>query len=250
MKLERKFQQAAVMIRKASHLVAFTGAGISVESGIPDFRSKGGLWERFDPNEYAEYSAFLRHPEKFWTMHSELTDMVINAEPNPAHYALTKLERIGKLKAIITQNVDFLHQRAGNTKVLELHGSGESAQCLDCGRSFDGLTIHDRVKSGDKPPRCGQCEGLIKPNVILFNEPLPINTIEEARREIMTADLLIVIGSSLSVFPAAALPMLAIQTGTKIIIVNDEPTPIDQVANVVIQGKAGIILPQIIKAMK
>lgn len=247
--MESKIQLAAELIGKASHLVAFTGAGISVGSGIPDFRSKGGLWERYDPNVYAEYSSFLRQPEKFWTMHSELSDTVINAEPNPAHIALAKLEEIGKLKAVITQNVDFLHQRAGNTKVLELHGSGETAQCLSCGKSFDGLEIHDRVKIGDVPPRCENCSGLIKPNVILFSEPLPNDTIQEARREILNADLLIIIGSSLTVYPAAALPMIASQTGAKIIIVNDEPTPLDQMVDVVIQGKAEKILPQITFAL-
>lgn len=250
MKLEQSILEAALMIRKASYVIAFTGAGISVESGIPDFRSKGGLWERYDPNEYAEYYAFLRTPEKFWTMHSELSDMVINAQPNPAHLALATLEKMGKLKAVITQNVDFLHQRAGNTKVLELHGSGETASCVNCGKTVDGVAVHEIVKSGTIPPRCTHCEGLIKPNVILFSEPLPNDVFVEARRQVLVADLLIIVGSSLSVYPAAALPLLAGQTRTKIIIVNDEPTPMDQIADIVLNGKAGEILPKIIEKVK
>jgi NAD-dependent deacetylase len=244
--LEKIILEAAFMIQKALHVIAFTGAGISVESGIPDFRSKGGLWERYDPNEYAEYHAFLQTPEKFWTMHSELSDMVINAQPNPAHQALAALEKKGKLKAIITQNIDFLHQRAGNTKVLELHGSGETVSCLECGKTVDGMIVHEIVKSGTIPPRCDYCNGLIKPNVILFSEPLPNDVFEEARRQMLVADLLIIVGSSLSVYPAAALPILASQTKTKIIIVNDEPTQLDQIAHIVINGKAGKILPKII----
>jgi len=242
------YKQAAKIIKSKSYIVAFTGAGISVESGIPDFRSVGGLWEKYNPNEYAEFSAFLKTPEKFWTMHSELSDLVTSAEPNPAHLALATLEERGKLKTIITQNIDFLHQRAGNTRVLELHGSGETASCLSCGKQFNRIDV-EKIIETVIVPRCPTCNGLIKPNVVLFSEPLPSNVFEEAKQELLLADLLIVVGSSISVFPAATLPYITNQTGAPVIVVNDEPTPLDFLASVVIHGKAGEIFPQIIEAL-
>ncbi len=241
-------KQAANLIKTKSNIVAFTGAGISVESGIPDFRSSGGLWERFDPNEYAEYSAFLKWPEKFWTMHSELAELVSSAEPNPAHQALATLESMGKLTTIITQNIDFLHQRAGNSRVLELHGTGETATCLSCQKQYERITVEKMLKSVIVP-RCPDCNGLIKPNVVLFSELPPQDVFEEAKRALLGADLVIIIGSSLSVYPAAALPSLVIYTKTPVIIVNEEPTSLDYYADVVINGKAGEIFPLIIKAM-
>ncbi len=246
--MQNLYDKAAELIKSKSYIVAFTGAGISVESGIPDFRSAGGLWERYNPNEYAEYSAFLKTPEKFWTMHSELSDLVLSAKPNPAHLALAELEEIGKLQTVITQNIDNLHQRAGNSRVLELHGSGETASCLSCQKQFDRTLVEEFIEI-TTVPRCPTCDGLIKPNVVLFSEPLPANVFEEARRELLRADLVIVVGSSISVFPAAALPYVVNQTGAPLIIVNDEPTPLDTSAEVVIHGKAGEVFPQILNAL-
>ncbi len=242
------YKQAADLIKKKSNIVAFTGAGISVESGIPDFRSSGGLWERFDPNEYAEYSAFLKWPEKFWTMHSELSEMVLTAEPNPAHLALATLESMGKLTTVITQNIDFLHQRAGSSRVLELHGTGETASCLSCEKQYDRVTV-EKIRETAHVPRCTVCDGLIKPNVVLFSELPPVDVFEEARRALLKADLVIIIGSSLSVYPAAALPSVVSFANTPLIIINEEPTSMDNYANVVIQGKAGEIFPRIINAL-
>ncbi len=242
------YKQAANLIKSKSKIVAFTGAGISVESGIPDFRSPGGLWEKYNPTEYAEYSAFLKWPEKFWKMHSELAELVSSAEPNPAHIALATLENLGKLKAVITQNIDFLHQRAGNSRVLELHGTGETASCLSCQKQFDRVMVEELLKKV-QVPRCPDCEGLIKPNVVLFSEPLPANVFEEAKQELLESDLLIVIGTSLSVFPAAALPSLVSFNNTPVIIINEEPTSLDSSASIVINGKSGEIFPQIIKVM-
>ncbi|MFX0172536.1 MAG: NAD-dependent deacetylase [Candidatus Hodarchaeota archaeon] len=241
-----KIRKAARLIKASNYIVAFTGAGISTESGIPDFRSPGGLWEKYNPNEYADYSAFLTHPEKYWTMHKELSHIVLSAEPNPAHMALADLElKHGKLKTVITQNVDFLHSRAGNTNVLELHGSGQTARCLGCNEEFHYTTIQDMLENGVLVPRCPECNGLVKTNTILFGEPLPIGIIEQARDEIITADLLMIIGSSLLVYPAASLPTLAQKTGTRLIIINMEPTIMDGYADVVIHNKAGKILPQV-----
>ena len=251
MSQEDKIRQAAELIKNSNYIVAFTGAGISVESGIPDFRSPGGLWDRFNPMEYAEYSAFLTHPEKYWTMHKELREIVINAQPNPAHEALATLEHeYDKLKAIVTQNVDFLHSRAGNTKVLEIHGSSKTSRCLSCSKEFYYTEVEEFLDEGQLPPRCPECDGLIKTNTVLFGEQLPYNVVEQARVEIVAADLLIVIGSSLTVYPAAALPSLAVQTGTRLLIVDKEFTPMDIYADVAIRGMAGEIMSKILTVLK
>jgi NAD-dependent deacetylase len=248
---EDKIRQAAALIKKSNYIVAFTGAGISVESGIPDFRSPGGLWEKYNPNEYATYSTFLIHPEKYWIMHKELRDMIINAQPNPAHIALADLElKYGKLKSVITQNVDFLHSRAGNTKVLEIHGTTQTSRCLGCDKEFLYTEVDAFLDEGQLPPRCPQCEGLIKTNTILFGEQMPYDVMEQAKDEVVAADLLIIIGSSLTVYPAAALPSLAVQTGKRIVIINREFTPMDTYANVAIRGMAGLIMPKILATLK
>ncbi|MFX0122605.1 MAG: NAD-dependent deacetylase [Candidatus Hodarchaeota archaeon] len=251
MSQEDKIHQAAKLIKKSNYIVAFTGAGISVESGIPDFRSPGGLWERYNPNEYATYSTFLTNPEKYWSMHKELRDMIIDAQPNPAHTALVDLElKYGKLKAVITQNVDFLHSRAGNTKVLEIHGTTQTSRCLSCSKEFLYTEVETFLDQGQLPPRCPQCDGLIKTNTILFGEQMPYDVMEQAREEVVAADLLFIIGSSLTIYPAAALPSLAIQAGKRLLIVNKEFTPMDTYANVAIRGMAGVIMPKILSALE
>jgi len=245
-----KIKLAAKLIKQANYIVVFTGAGVSVESGIPDFRSPGGLWERYNPDEYATYSAFLKHPEKYWTMHKELRDIILTAQPNPAHIALAVLEHdYEKLKAVITQNVDFLHSRAGNTKVLEIHGSIQTYRCLSCVKVFKYNEIDTFLVHNELPPRCPQCNGLIKPNTILFEESLSFNVLQDARNEIYKADLLIVIGSSLLIYPAASLPSIAVETGAKLLIVNFEPTNMDTYADVVIHGKAGELMPKILSEL-
>lgn len=251
MSQEDKIRQAAELVKKSKYIVAFTGAGISVESGIPDFRSPGGLWEKFDPNEYASYSNFLTHPEKYWTMHKELREMVIEAKPNPAHIALVDLElEYGKLKVVITQNVDFLHSRAGNTKVLEIHGTTKTSRCLSCSKEFFYTEVEAFLDQGQLPPRCPQCDGLIKTNTVLFGEQMPYDVMEQAREEVVAADLLIIIGSSLTIYPAASLPSLAVQAGKRILIVNREFTPMDIYANIAIRGMAGVIMPKILSTLK
>lgn len=248
---EEQITKAAELIEQANYIVAFTGAGISVESGIPDFRSAGGLWTKYNPEEYATYSAFLTHPEKYWTMHKELRSLVLTAQPNPAHIALAALEHeIGKLKTIITQNVDFLHTRAGNSVVLELHGSTRIYHCLSCKAEYEYTEIDNFLATGQLPPRCPQCDGIIKPNTVLFGESLPFDVYQSARDEVTKADLFIVIGSSLVVYPAAALPPLAVSAGSRLLILNDEKTPMDNRADVVINAKAGEILPRILSILK
>ena len=245
---EESITAAAKLIQLSKYIVVFTGAGISTESDIADFRSPGGLWSRYDPSEYAEYSAFLKRPEKFWEMHKELSNTILKAKPNLAHTTLASLEKDYKrVKTIITQNIDFLHSRAGNTKVLEIHGSGQTAHCLSCQTEFHYTDIQKLLDEGQEVLRCNNCEGLIKPNVVLFGEQLPFEVLQQAQDEVIAADLLIIIGSSLTIYPAAALPSMAISNGSKIIIINLEPTPMDQYADVVIHEKAGIILPQILE---
>ncbi len=245
---EESITAAAQLIHLSKYIVVFTGAGISTESGIADFRSPGGLWSRYNPSEYANYSAFLKHPEKFWKMHKELSETVFAAEPNLAHTTLASLEKdYKKVKTIITQNIDFLHLRAGNTKVLEIHGSGQTANCLSCQTEFQYTDIQKLLDEGQDVPRCNKCDGLIKPNVVLFGEQLPFEVLQQARDEVSAADLLIIIGSSLTIYPAATLPSMALSTGTKIIVINVEPTPIDNDADVVIHEKAGVVLPKILE---
>lgn len=251
MSQEDKLRQVAELIKKSNYIVAFTGAGISVESGIPDFRSPGGLWEKYNPSEYATYSTFLTHPEKYWTMHKELRDMILDAQPNQAHIALATLElEYGKLKSVITQNVDFLHSRAGNTKVLEIHGTTQTSRCLGCDNTYHFTEVEKMLDQGQLPPRCSSCNGLIKTNTILFGEQLPYDVLEQAREEIIASDLVIVIGSSLTVYPAAALPSLAVQTGKRLIIVDKFSTPMDIYATVVVRGMAGVMMPKILSILK
>ncbi len=184
-------------------------------------------------------------------MHKELRDIILTAQPNPAHTALATLEHeYGKLKTVITQNVDFLHSRAGNTKVLEIHGSIQTYRCLDCGKEFNYAEINTFFVHSDLPPKCSQCNGLIKPNTVLFGESLSSNVLKDARDEIIKADLLIVIGSSLLVYPAASLPPIAVETGAKLLIINFEPTSMDRYADVVIHAKAGELFPKVLYGLK
>ncbi|MGD9382055.1 MAG: NAD-dependent deacylase [Candidatus Thorarchaeota archaeon] len=236
---------AVDIIKKSKRIVALTGAGISVDSGIPDFRSEGGLWERYDPHEYATYDSFLINPEKFWQMGQELAEVILEAEPNPAHKGLVKLEESGKLVGIITQNIDNLHQSAGSKKVIELHGNYLRAYCMNCGMQYIGEDIHRRVVEGEIPPICDQCGGVLKSEAILFGEPLPEKPMEEAVDMCRSADLMLIIGSSLTIYPVAFLPQLAKDEGAKIIIVNITGTNRDHIADLVLKGRSSEIIPQI-----
>ncbi|MFW9911280.1 MAG: NAD-dependent deacetylase [Candidatus Thorarchaeota archaeon] len=238
-------RQAIDCIKKAERIVALTGAGISVDSGIPDFRSEGGLWERYDPHEYATYDSFLRNPEKFWQMGQELAEVILKAEPNAAHIGLARLEETGKLSGIITSNIDNLHQLAGSKKVIELHGNYLRAYCMNCGMQYIGEEIHRRVAEGEIPPICGQCGGVLKSEAILFGEPLPEEPMHKAIELCRSADMMLVIGASLTVFPVAFLPQLAKNEGAKIIIINLTGTNKDHMADLVLRGRASDIVPAI-----
>lgn len=239
--------EARTKIAAAQRIIALTGAGISVDSGIPDFRSEGGLWERYDPLEYATYDSFLDDPSKFWTMGQELAELFLKAKPNKAHLALAKLEKEGKLKGIITQNIDNLHQAAGSMNVIELHGNYERAYCLECHQEYIGMEIQRRVANGEIPPKCEKCGGILKSGAVLFNEPLPMDAMEKAIHLCRNCDLMLVVGTSLTVYPAAYLPQLAKKSGAYVILISLEGMNRDNVADIVLRGKSTEIIPRIVK---
>lgn len=234
-------------VLRANKTIALTGAGISVESGIPDFRSAEGLWSRFDPMEYAHINAFIANPEKVWLMLKEMMALVLEALPNPAHVALAEMEQLGVLSSVITQNVDGLHQRAGSTRVIEFHGSNQWLVCLRCHYRGDAAVMDpDRI-----PPRCPECEAILKPDVVFFGEAIPGFAQARAFEEAQTSDLVLVIGTSAVVYPAAGIPIVAKGNGAKIVEINMEPTSLtDDVSDYLIQGTAGIILPQIVEELR
>ncbi|MFW9848297.1 MAG: NAD-dependent deacetylase [Candidatus Thorarchaeota archaeon] len=238
-------ERAKSLVEEATRITALTGAGISVDSGIPDFRSEGGLWERYDPHEYATYDSFLADPSKFWTMGQELAEVILKAQPNDAHKALAKLESNGKLIGIITQNIDNLHQTAGNKNVIELHGNYLRAYCLDCHQEYIGDEIHRRVVAGEIPPICDKCGGILKSEAVLFNEPLPEDAMQKAIDLSRSTDLMLVIGTSLTIYPAAFIPQIAKNSGAKIILINLEGTNRDNVADIVLKGKASEVVPHV-----
>lgn len=245
MHLKHDIQRAADLIRNARHAVALTGAGISTPSGIPDFRSPAsGLWTWVDPMAVASIWAFRTRPEAFYEWVRPLARQMRSAKPNAAHRALAQLESTGHLHAVITQNIDNLHQRAGSKLVLELHGHLREATCVRCYTVVPALDIIDQFIADGQVPVCA-CGGILKPNVILFGEMLPVDVLLEAEREARRCDVMLVAGSSLEVTPAADLPLTARQHGAQIIIVNYQPTPVDSQASVVIHADVAYVLPRI-----
>jgi len=238
-------EKAAQIILSSKYVVALTGAGISTPSGIPDFRSPGsGLWEKVDPMAVASIYAFRLNPERFFEWFRPLGKTLLESKPNPAHIALAKLEEAGLLKAVITQNIDGLHQKAGSKRVLEIHGHIREAECIICRRSYPTESfLHNYLELGEIP-RC-QCGGILKPKVILFGEPLPKWVFLEAVGEVQRCDVMIIAGSSLEVYPAAELPTLAYQNGAKLIVVNLQSTYADSIADVVIREDVAVALPAI-----
>lgn len=222
--------------------VALTGAGISAESGIPTFRSKGGLWEKYDPVLYASAEAFREDPSKYWTIRGEFIRNYDSYQPNKAHIALAELEKMNLLRHVITQNIDGLHKKAGNRNVTEIHGSLRETYCLKCGKEF----IAPHVPEG-LPPYCA-CGGILKPNTVLFGEQLPQGALETAYHESATCKLMLVIGTSAVVQPAASLPALAQQKGAKIVEVNIERAFLG--ADFVVKEQAGIGLSRILEEIK
>jgi NAD-dependent deacetylase len=248
--MEDKIRRAAELVTSSRHVVAFTGAGHSTASGIPDFRSPdSGLWEKHNPMLVASVWAFRLNPKTFYDWIRPMADLLLAARPNLAHDALADLEAMGFLKAIITQNIDNLHQRAGSRRVLELHGHMREATCIRCYRIEPiDPALQNLIREGHVP-RCA-CGGVLKPNVILFGEQLPVRILNEAMAEARRCDLMLVAGSSLEVTPAADIPFLAVESGAKAIIVNRQPTAFDAYAQLVIDGDVTEVLPRIVQAVQ
>lgn len=244
--------QVADLIVGSKRVVVFTGAGVSTESGIPDFRSPGGIWSKYDPDDFT-YDKFLHDPtsrKKHWDLLRG--PAFAEAQPNPAHKAIAELERIGKLDCVITQNVDDLHQKAGNTpeRVFELHGNLKWAVCLACGRRYSSQEVRRWLDSGVEVPDCPACQGLLKPAAIFFGEQLPVATLQAAIEHSRACDLMLVIGSTLVIYPAASMPYYARESGAKLVIINMTSTPIDAEAAVIIHNKAGVVMPRVVERVK
>jgi len=235
-------------IAEASRIAGFTGAGISTESGIPDFRSPNGVWAR---NRTVYFDEFLRSEEdriEYWRQKVEAWPEMRDAQPNPGHYAFAQLARQGKLIAMITQNIERLHQRSGLEPelVLELHGTTTEAACLSCGARISSDEACERVHKGELAPQCRECGGLLKPATISFGQPMPVEVLRKAERAARECDLFLAVGSSLVVQPAASLPLIAKHPGARLIIVNRTETPLDEIAGLVLRGETGKVLPELV----
>lgn len=243
-------RQAAELLRAARRVVVLTGAGISTESGIPDFRSPGGLWSRYDPSKltFDRFRANLETRKLYWQIACQSYPLMRDALPNAAHEAFVAIERAGRLLALVTQNVDGLHQKAGSSpeRTIEIHGTAMGVVCIDCGQRADREAIHRQVLAGDEDPVCDACGGPLKPATISFGQAMPERETAAAFRAAAECDLMIVAGSSLVVYPAAGLPEEAVRAGARLVIVNREPTGHDALASVVVHGSAGESMRRIV----
>ena len=261
--LDKRIEIATKILEECNHVIAFTGAGMSTESGIPDFRGKEGVWKKIDPKT-ATLQYFKSHPEKYWGRAAGLDSStpvigeVTDKEPNEGHLALARLAQMGKLKGIITQNVDNLHQKANEKlginqiPIVELHGTMLTAHCIQCNEKYLRKNVIERVRNGENPPTCQKenCNGIIKTDTILFGEQLPQDAIAEAYEFAGKCDCILALGSSLVVFPAANVPLAAKERGAKFLIINFEPTDMDFLSDLTINGPLGEILPEIVERLK
>src|SRR6266513_2785952 len=238
----------ARLIRANQPCVVLTGAGVSTESGIPDFRSPTGIWAEFDPAEYASLPAFRADPAKVWRFYKPRIAMLTEAEPNAAHRALAALEEAGFVEAVVTQNIDLLHERAGSRNVVEVHGSIRTATCPACGERQPLERVTELLEGADAPA-CPACGEILKPDVVFFGELLPADAIDRATELARTARLLLVVGSALEVYPVAGLPLETIAAGGELAVVNRGPTALDDRAALRIDGTAGEVLPQVAAAL-
>ena len=239
----------AELIRERQPCVVLTGAGVSTESGIPDFRSPTGLWATFNPLEYGSIDAFRADPLKVWSFYKPRVAMLTEAEPNPAHLALAELERLGFVEAVVTQNIDLLHERAGSQDVVEVHGSIRAATCPRCSERYPLERVLGLLAEADAPA-CPACGGILKPDVVFFGELLPPAAIERAYELARRARLLLVVGSALEVYPVAALPEETLAAGGALAIVNRGPTPYDGRAGLRVDGSAGEVLSAVVEALR
>ena len=242
---------AARLLADKERILIFTGAGISTESGIPDFRGPDGVWTRVDPVEFT-YSRFMENPDtrrRSWQMRKE--SGIIGAKPNDAHRSLVALWGTGKVLAVVTQNIDGLHQKSGlpDRAVIELHGNAHQAVCVECRSKVPTTDVLDRVAAGEDDPACTECAGILKPDVVLFEEAMPVLEVDRAMHLAYDADAVITIGSTLGVVPAAYIPVRAVETGASLVIINRGATELDDLADVRVAGPAGEVVPELVEAL-
>jgi NAD-dependent deacetylase len=252
LEIDTLIDEAARIIASANKVVVFTGAGVSTESGIPDFRSPGGIWSKYQPIMFQDFMASEEVRRESWRRGKETYQLFADVEPNPAHHAIAEFERMGKLDCVITQNIDNLHQKAGSSPdlVIELHGTAMYVLCLDCGKRWPRAEIQKWLEAGVEAPTCDECGGIMKSATVSFGQAMPEKETAEAQKRSEQAEVFIVVGSSLVVYPAANMPLLAKQSGAKLIIVNLADTPFDAYADVLIRGKAGEVMERIVKRLK
>jgi NAD-dependent deacetylase len=247
----KKVHKAAELLLNSSEAIALTGAGVSTESGIPDFRGEGGIWEKYKPEIYGNIKSYIEDPSKFWKLAEKVAPKLFSAEPNAGHIALAELEDMDIIKALITQNIDELHQDAGSVIVYEVHGNINRFTCFGCRASYTKDQVMRKLKKEKNyPPLCDMCSAPLKPSVVLFGESLPKFEIYQSQALAEKADVMLIAGSSLSVDPVADLPLYTLSNGGKLIIVNDEPTHLDDKAEVILHHKTGNILPLIVEEVK
>ena len=252
--MKEQIEKAAQWIIDSKKAVVFAGAGLSTESGIPDFRSPGGVWDRYNPEDfyYQNFIASEASREKYWQMATEMYEPMKKAQPNAAHLAIAEMEKLGKLDCVITQNIDGLHFKAGNSeeKVIQLHGTAMHVSCLNCGKKYDRDEVQERFRKTREVPYCDDCNGPLKPATISFGQAMPERETQEAYHRSSLCDLFIVVGSSLVVQPAASMPLVAKRNGAKLVIINRDPTPYDDMADIVIHGQAGSTMASILEKVK
>jgi NAD-dependent deacetylase len=244
--------KGAQIIKEAKKILIFSGAGMSTESGIPDFRSPGGVWSKYDPSDFYfdKFISSEKARERYWEMSTEFYDTMKDAVPNRAHLAIKAIEESGRLLAIVTQNIDNLHHKAGNSpeRIIEIHGTAFSVSCLSCGKKYDRDDIQECLNSGVKVPYCDDCTGILKPDTISFGQAMPEDKMADAFMYARECDLCIVLGSSLVVYPAASVPVHAVQNGARLIIINRDETPLDAEAHLVIHDSVSEALGQMVGA--
>jgi NAD-dependent deacetylase len=247
MTMQQSVEQAAAALASGRKSIALTGAGISVESGIPPFRGNGGLWEKIDPMKYAHISAYQRDPADVWNvLFLALKTHLEKAQPNKGHHGLYRLEQLGLLSTVITQNIDGLHQKAGNRDVIEFHGTFTRQSCMTCLRGIDS----NRVDLAQLPPRCS-CGGILRPDVVMFGEPIDAAHLHRSQALASACDTMLVVGTSATVEPAAYLPVIAKRSGATIVEINPEPTPLsNQISDITLFGPAGEIMGRLVDAVE
>jgi NAD-dependent deacetylase len=244
---DQEIEKLARSIIKAKKVVALCGAGMSVESGIASFRGKGGLWEKYNPEEYGHIDTLRHHPEKAWIMLREMSREIMKAQPSKGHLALAELERLGCLSSIITQNVDGLHHVAGSKNVIEFHGNMQAVVCMECG----DMQPSSNINVDDSPPRCKKCQGAFKPDAIFFGEAIPVDALTRSHFDSRTCNLMLVIGTSALVYPAATMPEIARSAGAEVVEINPSETPLTgHVSDCILRGPAGEVLDRLVAQVK